>query len=144
PSQPPPAPSPPSPLPPSPPSPRPPRGPWQPGLPPPPPPPPPPPTKKFLAYKYKQHYYLVSTSKYNYDDANDFCSSKGYKLIPYNDWQLLAPTTKLCYSNGKGCWVRGKQGTHCAYIDPNGNKGPFARPCKERHYVVCYGIKKPY
>ncbi len=60
------------------------------------------------------------------------------------DWLVAAPTTKLCYDNGKGCWVKGEAGSYCAYIDPEGNKGPFARPCSEKHFVLCYGTKNPY
>ncbi|GLC45201.1 hypothetical protein PLESTB_000725500 [Pleodorina starrii] len=100
--------------------------------------------KPFIAYKYQNKYYIISTAKYTYDDAYDFCEAKDYKLIPYNNWDLLVPTTKLCYDTGKGCWVKGEQGNFCAYIDPAGNRGPFARSCDEKHFVVCYGNKKPY
>ena len=51
---------------------------------------------------------------------------------------LAEPIYQLCYENRKGCWVGGKQGNNCAYIDPAGNGGPYARNCSEPHRVVCY------
>ncbi|KXZ53648.1 hypothetical protein GPECTOR_6g565 [Gonium pectorale] len=105
-----------------------------------PPVPQPPKKKEYSAFAYKKKWlYLVSGDRYDYASAWDFCYSKGLSLIPYNDLKLREPTYQLCYKNKRGCWVGGKQANFCAYIDPAGNGGPYARLCNEKQYVVCYG-----
>ncbi|GIL82940.1 hypothetical protein Vretifemale_11621, partial [Volvox reticuliferus] len=107
--------------------------------PPPPPSPPPPPVKEFQAYKLKNYVYIFTTTKYTYDQAADFCYAKGYVLVPYNKREHKEATDALCYNSGRGCWTNGKQGNHCAYIDPNGGGGAYVRYCNEEQYALCYG-----
>ncbi|KAG2496332.1 hypothetical protein HYH03_005562 [Edaphochlamys debaryana] len=103
----------------------------------------PPPLKKYDAYSYKKKYvYIASTEKYSYEDAYNFCYSNGYGMVPYNDKILMGPSSELCFNSEKGCWVGGKQGNYCAFVDPKGNGGAYANDCKERHYVICYGLLK--
>jgi hypothetical protein len=49
-----------------------------------------------------------------------------------------AASDRLCFQSGRGCWVAGQQGSYCAFIDPDGSGGSYARYCSEKHFAVCY------
>ncbi|KXZ53647.1 hypothetical protein GPECTOR_6g564 [Gonium pectorale] len=94
--------------------------------------------KEYEAYKYKDLLLIATNKKYTYVEAQDYCKEKGYGLIPYNRKDLLEPTDPLCYQSKKGCWVSGRDKDFCAYIDPKGDGGPYARKCKEKQHAVYY------
>ncbi|PNH03598.1 hypothetical protein TSOC_010333 [Tetrabaena socialis] len=106
---------------------------------------PPMPRRDYIGYKYKNKVnwvYIISTERYNYEDAYQFCTDQGYYLVPYNDKILNEPTKAICYDTGKGCWLSGRQVNYCAYVDIRGNGGAYAHACDQKEYALCWGKMK--
>lgn len=89
---------------------------------------------------------MVSDKPYDYTEARRYCLSQGYAIVPYQDKIINEPVPTLCFgdaADGKGCWVGGRVGNTCAFVDPRGNGGPYQHDCNKKEYVVCYGRYRP-
>ncbi|KAG2496334.1 hypothetical protein HYH03_005564 [Edaphochlamys debaryana] len=103
----------------------------------------PPPKKEYDAYQTKNWVYIASTDKFNYNDAFNFCYSRGYRLIPYNSKEHSAAVAQLCFENGRGCWENGQQDDYCAWVDPEGDGEAYAHDCTKQEYAVCFARPPP-